>query len=295
MPDRAQNFIDTSREVECAQQQPVATLPGAGRICSENEMSKGKNKLGVCPRIDLCTGESEQAESRVHNNEVSTSRSSESFSTEDYSGSSTANSLPGDSTAKWTCAEDEADSAEMRACVAQQHIPSSAACAQTLRRITSTDDALILQTRSLSIDEGLFESVISRVQSSPCLTDTIESVGADGGSESSRRPPALDLDLGFKWSSCDSPLSGGGSPRMCPRRLWQKDSDAPNCSMVSCGAAFDWKTRRRHHCRQCGRVVCSKCSSGTVLEPYPPSFLPSNSVFLSSRLALFGKRPLPIR
>lgn len=43
--------------------------------------------------------------------------------------------------------------------------------------------------------------------------------------------------------------------------VWQADRDAPQCNL--CQQLFTF-TRRRHHCRHCGRVVCSSCSPHKV-------------------------------
>lgn len=40
--------------------------------------------------------------------------------------------------------------------------------------------------------------------------------------------------------------------------IWIPDSDAPNC--MQCEARFTF-TKRRHHCRACGKVFCSACCS----------------------------------
>eukprot|EP01064_Diplonema_japonicum_P031630 TRINITY_DN5717_c1_g2_i1.p1 TRINITY_DN5717_c1_g2~~TRINITY_DN5717_c1_g2_i1.p1 ORF type:complete len:727 (+),score=91.29 TRINITY_DN5717_c1_g2_i1:47-2182(+) len=45
---------------------------------------------------------------------------------------------------------------------------------------------------------------------------------------------------------------------------WIPDTLAHSCSF--CKNPFFWY-RRRHHCRSCGRVFCSKCSSGKVYLP----------------------------
>lgn len=39
--------------------------------------------------------------------------------------------------------------------------------------------------------------------------------------------------------------------------VWLPDNDAPQCSL--CRSAFSL-LHRRHHCRNCGGVVCSNCS-----------------------------------
>ena len=61
--------------------------------------------------------------------------------------------------------------------------------------------------------------------------------------------------------------------RQVPRRLWQPDSETDECSMLSCAKKFDfWEGLRRHHCRQCGRVVCGACSTRKVRNIHLPAF-----------------------
>ena len=43
---------------------------------------------------------------------------------------------------------------------------------------------------------------------------------------------------------------------------WQKDDHSPTC--VGCSASFTFTTRR-HHCRNCGKIFCSSCSSKSFL------------------------------
>ena len=61
--------------------------------------------------------------------------------------------------------------------------------------------------------------------------------------------------------------------RQVPRRLWQPDSETEECSMLSCANKFEfWEGQRRHHCRQCGRVVCGACSTRKVRNIHHPAF-----------------------
>ena len=55
-------------------------------------------------------------------------------------------------------------------------------------------------------------------------------------------------------------------PRQIARRFWQPDADADRCSIHHCDRIFSWTRGRRHHCRQCGRVVCEACSRGQVVS-----------------------------
>lgn len=56
---------------------------------------------------------------------------------------------------------------------------------------------------------------------------------------------------------------------MCLRRLrqrikvWQPDDECTSCMVCKSGVG----RFSRHHCRSCGRVVCSKCSEGKALIP----------------------------
>ncbi|XP_054143570.1 zinc finger FYVE domain-containing protein 16 isoform X1 [Melozone crissalis] len=56
--------------------------------------------------------------------------------------------------------------------------------------------------------------------------------------------------------------SESAEPRKAPaalswkQPLWVPDSEAPNC--MSCQAKFTF-TKRRHHCRACGKVFCGSC------------------------------------
>lgn len=46
--------------------------------------------------------------------------------------------------------------------------------------------------------------------------------------------------------------------------IWIPDIEAPKC--MSCGTNFT-VVKRRHHCRNCGKVFCARCSSNSVPLP----------------------------
>lgn len=54
----------------------------------------------------------------------------------------------------------------------------------------------------------------------------------------------------FSWSVCEQ-------PGRTVADHWLKDEGADSC--VGCGVRFNLY-ERRHHCRNCGQVFCSKCS-----------------------------------
>ncbi|CAH8657976.1 unnamed protein product [Schistosoma margrebowiei] len=57
----------------------------------------------------------------------------------------------------------------------------------------------------------------------------------------------------FVWSVPSDNSRGGMTDQ------WVKDEGATNCAADGCGARFSL-TERKHHCRNCGKVFCSKCS-----------------------------------
>lgn len=46
--------------------------------------------------------------------------------------------------------------------------------------------------------------------------------------------------------------------------IWIPDIEAPQC--MSCGANFT-VVKRRHHCRNCGKIFCARCSPNSVPLP----------------------------
>jgi hypothetical protein len=52
-------------------------------------------------------------------------------------------------------------------------------------------------------------------------------------------------------------------PQDTVRVPWVPDTDAPSCMLDSCKTKFSLTTRR-HHCRLCGIVACSRCSTQKV-------------------------------
>ncbi|KAG6622583.1 Lateral signaling target protein 2 [Phytophthora cinnamomi] len=75
--------------------------------------------------------------------------------------------------------------------------------------------------------------------------------------------------MGVSVTACDSPLAlssplagkeQAGSPPQ-----WRPDAASDSC--LCCGNDFSIWTRRRHHCRACGELVCGECSPFYVRLP----------------------------
>lgn len=104
------------------------------------------------------------------------------------------------------------------------------ACSATLGNISVTD----------TNGEHL-ESFEADISSRPCLALSPDS-------------PDNDLRAGQFGISARKPFTTLGE--VAP--VWVPDSQAPNC--MKCEARFTF-TKRRHHCRACGKVFCASCCS----------------------------------
>ena len=61
-----------------------------------------------------------------------------------------------------------------------------------------------------------------------------------------------------------SALDSSNSKILIPKSKWIADEKASSC--FNCNSDFIFFIKRRHHCRMCGQVFCSKCSNN-FLEP----------------------------
>ena len=65
-------------------------------------------------------------------------------------------------------------------------------------------------------------------------------------------------------AGADDSLNMSFAGKAVPRSSWARDGASPKC--VSCKKNFTL-TRRRHHCRHCGKVVCHDCSMHQARHP----------------------------
>ena len=72
-------------------------------------------------------------------------------------------------------------------------------------------------------------------------------------------PHSLPACLPHSLPAC---LPPGGNQSVVPRAVWVPDSLSKECMI--CSQKFS-AFNRKHHCRQCGRVVCSTCSPHRVV------------------------------
>ncbi|NXM36507.1 ZFY16 protein, partial [Oxyruncus cristatus] len=71
-------------------------------------------------------------------------------------------------------------------------------------------------------------------------SDPGESISEAGGNQTSENTESLKTPAALLWK----------------QPLWVPDSEAPNC--MNCQVKFTF-TKRRHHCRACGKVFCGSC------------------------------------
>lgn len=113
---------------------------------------------------------------------------------------------------------------------------------------------LMSASSSISTEEqDLEESPVTTVSVEP------ESPSSPSGDNDFSRPvESAEEALLTGWETPASPVEVESPPP------WIPDDMAPRC--MSCEAVFT-VVRRRHHCRNCGKVFCARCSSNSVPLP----------------------------
>ncbi|KAL4236306.1 Zinc finger FYVE domain-containing protein 9 [Mactra antiquata] len=110
--------------------------------------------------------------------------------------------------------------------------------------------------------------------------------GAEGGERIPDIPPTDDINFDPPPPYCST--LGKVAPK------WIPDAEAPIC--MSCEARFTF-TKRRHHCRACGKVFCSTCCSMKNRLPYLKNQEARVCVMCHSELAVAerdaGRHPHP--
>ncbi|XP_015119793.1 lateral signaling target protein 2 homolog isoform X2 [Diachasma alloeum] len=88
--------------------------------------------------------------------------------------------------------------------------------------------------------------------------------GADIERQDSLQEEDDDLEDATTTNERTSPVTERGEECVERAPAWIPDNDAPRC--MACHAGFT-VVRRRHHCRNCGKVFCGRCSSNNVPLP----------------------------
>ncbi|XP_032789509.1 myotubularin-related protein 3 isoform X2 [Daphnia magna] len=144
-----------------------------------------------------------------------------------------------------------AKDAELEALRRDLHQTRVALCRQVCHTCQSSR-----KTSSKSNSEGLTD--MSCHEGSPGRNESSD--GSFGGLKSS---PS-------SWENVDEKEIGDKAP-VGPPILWVPDHLAPSC--MKCSTPF-WMARRRHHCRNCGKVFCSECADRDLPLPHQNLFQP---------------------
>ncbi|NWS49762.1 ZFY16 protein, partial [Probosciger aterrimus] len=96
------------------------------------------------------------------------------------------------------------------------------------------------QEASSVIPEALHSGTSLQVGKNPHPEHSGESCSEAGGNQTSENVISLKVPAVLSWK----------------QPLWVPDSEAPNC--MNCQVKFTF-TKRRHHCRACGKVFCGVC------------------------------------
>ncbi|NXX41129.1 ZFY16 protein, partial [Tricholaema leucomelas] len=96
------------------------------------------------------------------------------------------------------------------------------------------------EASSLTPEAPLSDTNISMVGKNSDPVCSRESNSEAGGNQTSKNAASSEIAVTLSWK----------------QPLWVPDSEAPNC--MNCRVKFTF-TKRRHHCRACGKVFCGGC------------------------------------
>ncbi|KZS21854.1 Zinc finger FYVE domain-containing protein [Daphnia magna] len=95
-------------------------------------------------------------------------------------------------------------------------------------------------------------------------TDSLDQTPPSSLSQTSDGTPPLTMHRPTSAPYSDSPSTFPLNAQLSTPPAWIPDESAPHC--MSCQSVFT-VVRRRHHCRNCGKVFCGKCSANAVPLP----------------------------
>ena len=73
------------------------------------------------------------------------------------------------------------------------------------------------------------------------------------------------VDIIRRGIAAARPAATIGQNNLASAPVWVPDDEASSCSVCRIGFSL---TRRRHHCRKCGDLVCGDCSKSRVVLPH---------------------------
>ncbi|XP_032491824.1 FYVE, RhoGEF and PH domain-containing protein 3 isoform X3 [Phocoena sinus] len=128
--------------------------------------------------------------------------------------------------------------------------------------ITGKKRSLELQTRTEEEKKEWIQVIEATIEKHKQNSQTFK---AFSGSFSQDEDSSLTPDPPMVSANSEVPAAvatgGGGAAGLEPRRgssKTRRDKEKQGCS--SCGETFNSITKRKHHCKLCGAVICGKCS-----------------------------------
>uniref|UniRef100_A0A2K6U978 FYVE, RhoGEF and PH domain containing 3 n=1 Tax=Saimiri boliviensis boliviensis TaxID=39432 RepID=A0A2K6U978_SAIBB len=128
--------------------------------------------------------------------------------------------------------------------------------------VTGKKRSLELQTRTEEEKKEWIQILQATIEKHKQNSETFK---AFGGTFSQDEDPSLSPDAPIMSTSPVEPVvtteGGGAAAGLEPRKLsckTRRDKEKQGCK--SCGETFNSITKRRHHCKLCGAVICGKCS-----------------------------------
>ncbi|KAL4689631.1 hypothetical protein H8959_012422, partial [Pygathrix nigripes] len=128
--------------------------------------------------------------------------------------------------------------------------------------ITGRKRSLELQTRTEEEKKEWIQIIQATIEKHKQNSETFK---AFSGAFSQDEDPSLSPDVLITSTSPLEPVvtteGSSGAAGLEPRKLSSKtrrDKEKQSCK--SCGETFNSITKRRHHCKLCGAVICGKCS-----------------------------------
>ncbi|XP_022420237.1 FYVE, RhoGEF and PH domain-containing protein 3 isoform X1 [Delphinapterus leucas] len=128
--------------------------------------------------------------------------------------------------------------------------------------ITGKKRSLELQTRTEEEKKEWIQVIEATIEKHKQNSQTFKafsgSFGQDEDSSLTPDPPMVSANSEVPAAVA---TGGGGAAGLEPRRgssKTRRDKEKQGCS--SCGETFNSITKRKHHCKLCGAVICGKCS-----------------------------------
>ncbi|XP_024597106.1 FYVE, RhoGEF and PH domain-containing protein 3 isoform X2 [Neophocaena asiaeorientalis asiaeorientalis] len=128
--------------------------------------------------------------------------------------------------------------------------------------ITGKKRSLELQTRTEEEKKEWIQVIEATIEKHKQNSQTFKAFSGSFGQD---EDPSLTPDPPMVSANSEVPAAvatgGGGAAGLEPRRgssKTRRDKEKQGCS--SCGETFNSITKRKHHCKLCGAVICGKCS-----------------------------------